>query len=77
MISGAENQGAGKGGFMAKIPAPKKIGDCVTFAGMVVCPHAVFLTSEQKKTVHAMHRKNVAKLSKSAKAAKAKKARTV
>jgi hypothetical protein len=61
---------------MAKIPAPKKIGDCVTFAGMVVCPHAVYLTTGQKKAVHAMHRENVAKLSKSASAQKAKKAKS-
>jgi hypothetical protein len=58
---------------MAKIPAPKRLGDCVTFAGMVVCPHAVYLTTEQKDAVHAMHRTNIKKLSNPTGAAIAKK----
>jgi hypothetical protein len=47
---------------MTKIPAPKKAGDCVGFAGLTVCPHTVFLTAAQKKKVHSMHSANVSTL---------------
>jgi len=57
---------------MAKIPAPKPSGDCVTIDGMTVCPHSVHLTKAQKKIVYAMHRKNVVQAKRLASAAKKK-----
>jgi hypothetical protein len=67
---------------MSKIPAPKKIGNCVKVFGLTVCPHTVYLTSTQKKSVHAMHRENIAKVKKlaskkTAKTAKAKSRKAV
>jgi hypothetical protein len=48
-----------------KIPRPKKGGDdCITWAGMTVCPHVVYVTEAQKKTIHKMHLRNVARMSK-------------
>jgi len=61
------------GDHMAKIPAPKPgDDDCVTFAGMVVCPHTAFLTQPQVQAVHRMHDRNVARLKKLKTAAKKK-----
>jgi hypothetical protein len=57
---------------MPKIPAPKKVGDCIGFAGLSVCPHTVYLTAGQRKAVHTMHRRNVATLKKLKSVAKAK-----
>ena len=54
------------------IPPATQSGDCVTIDGMTVCPHLVHLTKAQKKTVYAMHRKNVAKAKKLGSAAKKK-----
>jgi hypothetical protein len=55
---------------MAKIPAPKQRGGCVEYMGMTVCPHVVYLTKSQRRTVHKMHRDNVAKVKKLEKTAK-------
>ena len=47
---------------MARIPAPRKIGDCRSIGGITICPHAVHLTPAQMKTVQKMHERNVASL---------------
>jgi hypothetical protein len=58
---------------MARIPAPKRTAEaCTSIGGITVCPHVVYLTREQTKTVHQMHLKNVAAAGRSIKAAKAK-----
>ena len=57
---------------MTKIPAPAPSGDCINVGGLTVCPHVVHLTKAQKRSVLAMHRKNVAKMKKIESAAIAK-----
>jgi hypothetical protein len=48
-----------------KIPAPKRSdNDCISFGGLTVCPHTVYLTRAQKKSVDKMHSHNVSKLRK-------------
>jgi hypothetical protein len=59
-----------EGLLMPKIPAAKKVGACVTFAGLTVCPHKVYLTPKQKKSVYGLHQKNATALTKLKAAAK-------
>jgi hypothetical protein len=57
---------------MARIPAPKNVGDCTSIGGITLCPHLVHLTEKQIATVHKMHLQNVSKIQKRKNAPKAK-----
>jgi hypothetical protein len=56
---------------MPTIPAPKQSGDCRSIGGLTVCPHVVYLTKTQTRTVHKMHARNVAKTQKTKNTSKA------
>jgi hypothetical protein len=52
------------GATMAKIPAPKNVGDCTSVGGITLCPHLAHLTKPQIATVRKMHLQNLSKLQK-------------
>jgi hypothetical protein len=57
---------------MATIPKPAQTDGCISVGGLTVCPHVVYLTKSQSKTIHKMHGRNVVKMRTLERAAKAK-----